>query len=146
MCQLKWTTSGSTLLSTISVARSPSVAANQLCQAGLTTTSTFTSLISSYQSVFLSNYISVLTNGTSSSRRKRSTSTTFTCTTLTNLGSPAIGSLTASQLFTLSLSDFYSCETLLGQSANSWSSSQLTALVSLAKSVKFSFFYSLKLA
>jgi len=56
---------------------------------------------------------------------------------LTSLGSPAIGSLSASQLSTLSMADFYSCETLLGYAANSWSSSQLTALVSLTQSVYY---------
>lgn len=128
-----WTSSGSTLLSTMSTARSPSHSANQLCQSGLTNTATFTSLISTYQSVFMTNYIIVSTNGSSSSRKKRAVTNTFTCTTLTSIGSPAISSLTAAQLSTLSSGEFYSCETLLGYSANAWSSSQLTALVALAK-------------
>ena len=119
----------------MSTARSPSNSANQLCQAGLSNTATFTSLLSTYQSVFMTNYIFVSTNGSASSRKKRASSTTFTCDTLTSIGSPAISSLTAAQLSTLSTSDFYSCEALLGSSANAWSSSQLTALVSLAKSV-----------
>ena len=120
----------------MSTARSPSNSANQLCQSGLTNTATFTSLISTYQSVFMTNYIIVSTNGSSSSRKKRAVSNTFTCTTLTSIGSPAISSLTAAQLSTLSSGDFYSCETLLGYSANAWSSSQLTALVALAKTVR----------
>ena len=104
----------------------------------------FTSLINTYQSIFLTNYITIITNGTSSSRKKRATTaTTFTCTTLTNIGSPTIGSLSSTQLSTLSLSDFYSCVTLLGYSANSWSSSQLASLVSLTKSVTFLFYKNL---
>ena len=120
----------------MSKARSPSNSANQLCQSGLTNTALFTNLISTYQSVFMTNYVIVSMNGSSTSRKKRASSTTFTCTTLTSLGSPAISSLTAAQLSTISTSDFYSCETLLGYSANAWSSSQLTALVALAKSVR----------
>jgi trimeric autotransporter adhesin len=124
-----WTSSGASLLSTIQTARSVSLSANQLCQSGLPSavTSNYTSLIANYASTFVSNYIFVTTNGTSTSRRKRAT-TTQTCTSLTSLGSPAIASLSADSLATLSSSDFYSCETLLGFAANSWSSAQLAVL------------------
>ena len=54
------------------------------------------------------------------------------------MGSGVVG-LTSSQLSSISLADFYSCQTLLGQSSNSWSSSQLAVLASLAKSVFLNF-------
>ena len=125
-----WTSSGASLLSTIQTARSVSLSANQLCQSGLPTavTSNYTSLIANYASTFVSNYIFVTTNGTSTSRRKRAT-TTQTCTSLTSLGSPAIASLSADSLATLSSSDFFSCETLLGYAANAWSSAQLGIII-----------------
>jgi len=126
-----WTSSGATLLSTINAARSPSVAANQLCQAGLSSAATaaFTTAIGNYASTFIYQYAFIQSNGTATSRRKRAT-TTYTCTSLTSLGSPAVGKLSATQLATLINSEFYSCETLLGYAANGWSSSQLTQLVS----------------
>lgn len=109
-------------------ARSPTSSTNQLCQFGLTNTATYTSLINTYASVMVTNYLA-------QSRRKRAAS--MTCSTLSSLGSPAIAALTSDQL--LSVSDFGNCVTLLGYSANGWSSSQLTSLVSLAKTVIFSF-------
>jgi len=121
-----WTTSGASLLSTMNSARSPT--SNSLCQFGLTNTATFTTLINSYASVFVDKYISV----SSSSRRKRAVSS-ITCSTLSNLGSPAIGSVPAATLSEMNTTEFGSCLTLLGYSANSWSSAQLTALVSLTK-------------
>ena len=109
-------------------ARSPSVSSNQLCQFGLTNTATFTSLINNYAVLYANNYIAL-----SSSARRRKRAVALTCSTLSNIGSPAIGSISADQLATLT--DFSSCITLLGNSANSWSSSQLTSLISLAKQV-----------
>lgn len=116
-------------MSTMSSARSPT--SNSLCQFGLTNTATFTTLINSYASVFVGKYISA----SSSSRRKRAVSS-ITCSTLSSLGSPAIGSVPAATLSGMNTTEFGSCLTLLGYSANSWSSAQLTALVSLTKAVK----------
>lgn len=48
-----------------------------------------------------------------------------------------IKSLSTSDLSTLSLADFYSCQYLLGASSNSWSSSQVQTLASIAKLVNF---------
>jgi hypothetical protein len=107
-----------------------------MCQAGLNSsvTSTYSSLINTYASTFVYQYIFISSNGTATSRRKRSAATQ-TCQSLTSLGSPAIGSLSASSLSTLSSSEFYSCETLLGNPANSWSTIQLAALNSLVTNV-----------
>jgi hypothetical protein len=114
-------------------ARSPRIKTNQLCQAGLSAsaTSTYTRLINSYSSVFDYNYLYILSGGASTSRKKRST-LQQTCTTLNNLGSPGISSLSSDSLATLSSSDFIACETLLGLAANSWSSAQLSTLYSLS--------------
>ena len=102
-------------------ARQPS--SNTLCQVGLTNTGSFTTLLNNYGSTFVTNYLFV---------SKRAS---ITCSTLTSIGSPAVGSVTAAQLS--GLTDFSNCVTLLGTSANSWSSSQLTQLVSLAYAVIF---------
>ena len=134
----KWTLSGSTLLSTISAARSPSVEANQLCQAGLpaAATAAYTTLIGNYASQFIYQYAFISSNGNFTSRRKRATTTTYTCSSLTSLGSPAIGKLSTTALQTLSTAEFYLCETLLGYAANGWSSEQLSILTKLALNVR----------
>jgi len=129
-----WTTSGASLLSTMTNARSPS--SNSVCQFGLSNTGTYTSLINSYASVFVNKFIST----SSSSRRKRAASL-ITCSTLSSIGSPAIGSVLPATLSGMNNTEFSSCITLLGQAANSWSSSQLTALVALTKSVKKLIFF-----
>ena len=133
----KWTLSGSTLLSTISAARSPSVEANQLCQAGLpaAATAAYRTLIGNYASQFIYQYAFISSNGAATSRKKRAT-TTYTCSSLTSLGSPAIGKLSTTALQTLSTAEFYLCETLLGYAANGWSSEQLSILTKLALNVR----------
>lgn len=108
--------------------RDPSISSNQICQVGLSNTANYTVLLNSYGSTYLTQYQKSL-----GSRKKRST-TVYTCTDLNNLGT-GIKSLSASQLSTISLSDFVSCQSLLGATSNSWSSSQLAVLASLAKSV-----------
>jgi len=110
-------------------ARDPTL--NQMCQVGLTDTSIYTNLFNSYGTVFATQYAYLKK---SASRRKRRSTYIFTCTDLTNMGAGVV-SLTSSQLSSISLGDFYSCQTLLGQSSNSWNSSQLATLVALAKSV-----------
>ena len=111
-----------------------------MCQAGLSSAATaaFTTAIGNYASTFIYQYAYIQSNGAATSRRKRAT-TTYTCTSLTSLGSPAVGKLSATQLATLVNSEFYSCETLLGYAANGWSSSQLTQLVSSVTSVRVLF-------
>jgi hypothetical protein len=127
-------------------ARSPSVTANQLCQVGLTNTGNYTNLINSYGSIFVSQYISSVqsaaapTTTFASGRKKRqSSSYSFTCSDLTTMGS-GISSLTAAQLSTISTNQFSLCQTLLGLASNSWSSSQLSALASIALSVNINYF------
>jgi len=111
-----------------------------LCQAGLSSAATaaFTTAIGNYASTFIYQYAYIQSNGAATSRRKRTTMS-YTCTLLTNLGSPAIGSLSAAALATLSNTEFYACATLLGYAANGWSSSQLTQLVSSVTSVRVLF-------
>jgi len=92
-------------------------------------------LIGNYASQFIYQYAFISSNGAATSRKKRAT-TTYTCTLLTNLGSPAIGKLSTSALQTLTSAEFYSCETLLGYAANEWSSAQLSILANLALSVR----------
>ena len=117
-------------------ARDPTDSSIKSCQIGLSNTDTFTSYISQYGSVFVAKYIASL----SGSRKKRATTTSLTCSQLTDLSS-SLNSLSTTQLGAISLSDFYSCQTLLGLSSNSWSSSQLTTLAALAKSVKIIIYY-----
>lgn len=107
-------------------ARLPS--SNTLCQVGLTNTGSFSTLLDNYGSSFVENYLAV-----STSKRLNN----IACSTLTSIGSPAVGSVSAEQLS--KLTDFSNCVSLLGASANSWSSSQLTQLVSLAYAVIFLF-------
>jgi len=108
-----------------------------LCQAGLpaAATAAYTTLIGNYASQFIYQYAFISSNGAATSRRKRAT-TTYTCTSLTSLGSPAIGKLSTAALQTLTPSEFYSCETLLGYAANGWSSAQLSVLTTLALNVR----------
>jgi hypothetical protein len=115
-------------------ARDPLI--NQMCQVGLTNTDSYSNLFNSYGSIFATQYAKLKTN--TRRRRRQSSNYIFTCTDLTNMGSGVVG-LTSSQLSSISLADFYSCQTLLGQSSNSWSSSQLAVLASLAKSVFLNF-------
>lgn len=114
-------------------ARDPTDPDIQLCQVGLDSTANYTDLINSYGSIFVSQYVAKKSSSTS--RRKRATYT-YTCEDLTNMGI-GIKSLSTSDLSTLSLADFYSCQYLLGASSNSWSSSQVQTLASIAKLVNF---------
>lgn len=111
-------------------ARDPTDSSIKSCQIGLTNTDSYSSLISSYGSTFVGKYISSLT-----SRKKRATITSLTCSQLNDI-STSLNSLTTAQLAAISLSDFYSCQTLLGLSTNLWSANQLATLASLAKSVR----------
>lgn len=141
-----WILNGGSLLNKMKNARDPSL--NQMCQIGLTNTANYTNIFNSYTSVFASQYINLINPDNGSSKRKRrgiSSNYIFTCTDLTNMGSGVTG-LTSSQLSSISLADFYSCQTLLGLVSNSWTSSQLAALASLALSVRQScFFFFIKL-
>lgn len=116
-------------MSTINTARSTSLESNQLCQIGLTNSGSTNTLISTYGSTFVQNYVA---SKTSSGRKKRQTTYTFTCDDL-NTMSTGVTSLTSSQLQTLTGTEFYKCQTLLGSSSNSWSSAQLSVLASTAK-------------
>ena len=124
-------------------ARSSSVAANQLCQVGLSSASTtaYTNLLNSYGSTFVTQYVSavssVTTTAASGRKKRQSSSYTFTCTDLTTMGS-GITSLTTTQLATISTTEFYSCQSTIG-STTGWSSSQLSTLAATAKSVIFKF-------
>jgi hypothetical protein len=126
-------------MSTMTTAYSSSISANQLCQVGLSSTDTagYTSLLNSYGSTFVSQYISAVSSATTtvaSGRKKRqSSSYTFTCSDLTTMDS-GISSLTTTQLATISTSQFYSCQSTIG-SLTTWSSSQLSTLASTALSV-----------
>ena len=110
-------------------ARQPS--SNTLCQVGLTNTASFTTLLNNYGSTFVTNYLAVSTS--------KSASSAMTCESLTSIGSPAIGSVTAAQLATITTADFPNCVTLLGASANEWSSAQLALLVAVANTVEIFF-------
>ena len=109
-------------------ARQPSL--NTLCQVGLTNTASFTTLLNNYGSTFVKNFLSVNTTS------KRNTPSLITCELLTSIGSPAIRSVTATQLATITTADFPNCVTLLGASANEWSSAQLALLVAVANTVE----------
>ena len=133
---IKWSTNGGSLMATIISARSPSVSSNQLCQIGLSNavTLTYTSLINTYGSIFASQYIASVQSASSGKKKRQTTSYSFTCSDLTNLGS-GIVILTAAQLSTISTSQFSSCQALLGLASNSWSSSQLAVLALTAINV-----------
>ena len=115
----------------MSSVRDPTSSVNQICQIGLENTANYTNLINSFGSVFVIQYVKEVTK--SSLRKKRATYS-YTCNDLNNMGS-GIKSLSSDDLSTISLSDFYSCQTLLGSSSNSWSSSQLNILANKAKLV-----------
>ena len=119
-------------MSTIRSNRDPTQSSIQICQAGLNNTASFTNLINSYGSVFVNQYIASLTS--TSSRKRRAATTALTCTQLNSL-SGSLNQLSTSLLEALSLTDFVSCQNLLGLDSNSWSSSQLNTLAVLAKSV-----------
>ncbi len=64
-------------MSTISTAYNPSLSANQLCQVGLSSTDTsgYTSLLNSYGSTFVSQYVASVSSATTtaaSGRKKNS--------------------------------------------------------------------------
>ena len=137
-------------MTTILGAYDPTVAANQLCQAGLSSadTSAFTGFVNSFGSTLITQYVSAQQSATTaaSGRKKRqSSSYSFTCTDLITMGS-GITSLTTTQLATISTADFYTCQSTIG-STTGWSSSQLSTLTSTAISVIliYSFFYIIKL-
>jgi len=135
-----WILNGGSLLIEMKNARDPNI--NQMCQVGLTNTANYTNIFNSYQNVFATQYVNLVNPSSSSKRKRRSNNYIFTCTDLTNIGAGGVSSLTSSQLSSISLQDFYSCQTLLGLAINSWSSSQLAALATLAKSVRqFIFMY-----
>ncbi len=125
---LKWTLNGGSLYNKMIATRDPTISSNQICQVGLDNTANYTLLINSFGSVYVSQYLKSL------NLRRRRQITTYTCTMLNNLGA-GIKSLSPSALSTISLSDFYSCQSLLGATSNSWSSSQLAVLAATAKSV-----------
>ena len=58
----------------------------------------------------------------------------ITCDDLNNLAG-SLNSLTANQLSTLTNTEFTSCQTLLGDASNAFSSDQLAVLVNTAKSI-----------
>ena len=125
-------------MTTILGAYDPTVAANQLCQAGLSSadTSAFTGFVNSFGSTLITQYVSAQQSATTaaSGRKKRqSSSYSFTCSDLTTLGD-GMTSLTTTQLATISTTEFYSCQSSIG-SITSWSSSQISVLASIALSV-----------
>jgi hypothetical protein len=117
-------------MNTIRSSRDPTQSSVQLCQVGLNNTASYTSLINSYGSVFVNQYIASLSSG----RKRRAASVSLTCTQLNSL-SGSLNQLSTSQLASISLDEFISCQNLLGLASNSWSSSQLSTLAALAKSV-----------
>lgn len=126
-------TNGGSLYAKITSNRDYKLEKNQLCQAGLTNQNDYSNLINSLGSTFVSRYVSIKSNGLSSARRKRSVYS-YTCSDLNTLGNGIVG-LTATQLNTLALSEFYSCQLLIGSSSNQWSQSQLNILASKALAV-----------
>ena len=106
--------------------KSPLLSQNKLCQLGLTNTDSYTSKLNSYTVTFATQYFS------SSSNVGRAV-TTITCSDINNLGSGVTG-LTSSQLLTLTNSEFGQCQSVLG-AVSSWSTDQLSALVTLTKNV-----------
>ena len=117
------------MLSVIKSNYDPTDSNVQKCQIGLTNTTVFKTKIESYKSISINQYVLSI-----SGKKKRSISS-LACSDLINIGTQ-VTSLTTTQLNMISVTDFYDCQTFLG-SMTSWSSSQLTVLASLAKSVKF---------
>lgn len=114
------------MINIIKKARDPTNSTIQLCRIGLTNSQTTKTLINSISSNFASNALS------NNRRKKRSAS--LTCTQLNQMTS-SLNSLTVNQLLSISNADFISCQILLGSSTNAWSSAQLNALATVAKSV-----------
>jgi len=128
-------------MSTMTAAYDPTVSDNQLCQAGLNgpDTSGFTNLVSSFGAILLTQHTSSVqsaaTTAASGRKKRQSSSYSYTCSDLTALGL-GMTALTTTQLATISTTEFYSCQSLIG-SQGSWSSSQLSVLASTALSVIF---------
>lgn len=118
-------------MNTIKSARDPSSSTIKLCQIGLANSDSVSNLITSYGSVFVNKYIASLTSLTG--QRKRAV-TALTCSQLNDLAG-SLNQLSTEQLAAISLTNFYSCQTLLGLATNSWSTAQLTTLAASAKSV-----------
>lgn len=95
----------------------------------MSSTNNFTDLLNIYGTTFVTQYVKSVTG----SGRKRAVYS-FTCNDLVNMGA-GIKSLLPNELATISLDDFYLCQTLLGQSSNQWSLYQLQVLASKALSV-----------
>jgi hypothetical protein len=112
------------LINRIKLARDPTDSAIQICRIGLTNNNSTANLISTIGNYFV-------TASLANNKKKRSTSV-LTCTILNSL-SGALNSLSATQLLTLTSQEFISCQILLGSSSNSWSSNQLNALATVAK-------------
>jgi hypothetical protein len=118
--------------------RDPTHEENDLCQLGLNSTdkAALTKLISSYKTTMATYIFSH-----SHSRKKRSTTVittvttaNYTCAKLKQMGKGVIA-LNSTQLSSIKLSEFESCITSLG-TIKKWSTSQLTAMATLALQVK----------
>lgn len=112
-------------MSTIKASRDPSSSSIQLCRIGLSNSDSVNTLINQYGSSFISKYLAP------SSKRA---ATALTCTQLNALSS-LLNQLSVDYLALLDVNVFYSCQTLLGASSNSWSSAQLNQLAIIALKV-----------
>ena len=113
-----------------------------MCRVGLTNSAHMKSLISSLSYNVIKTYMNQKTNSTTNqkaSRRKRATSDLITCDDIDTAGSAA-SFFTASQLSTLSNSEFATCFSVLGSVTN-WNTDQLQALANLAKIVIVTYYY-----
>lgn len=116
-------------MKTIKKGKDTTDSSNQMCRLGLSNDKTQKSLIDSVAKYYVSVYLKSL----SGTQRKRRATQTLTCTDINNL-SGSLNALTVDQLGNILVSDFKSCQTVLGLSSNSWSSEQLATLATTAKS------------
>ncbi len=120
---------GASLIRTILNARDTTNIDIQKCRLGVDNDANSQALLRSIQNSFVNNYLGI--NSANNRRLKRSSSA-LTCDDLNNL-STSLSSISANVLATLSTTEFYKCQTLLGSSNIAWSSSQLATLVAKAK-------------
>lgn len=129
----KWTSSGTSLMNIINNARNPSDPSVQICQLGLTNSNSIQNLIRNYGSILITKLKTTFTT----SQRKRA-SNSLTCDQLNSL-SGSLNQLSTADIASIDLNEFYTCQSLLGLTSNSWSTSQLTQLANIAKMVKKDF-------